>query len=128
MIEKKVQIDGKEVTFATSARTPRLYRQYFRRDVMTDMASLYNKVQAMIKAKENAKSFEDLSQIEQLSALDLTIFENLAFVMAKQGGDESQDADEWLDQFDTFDIYQIFPQLFELWSKNMAGMSIPKKK
>ena len=55
MIEKKVQIDGKEVTFATSARTPRLYRQYFRRDVMTDMASLYNKVQAMIKAKENAK-------------------------------------------------------------------------
>ena len=95
---------------------------------MTDMASLYNKVQAMIKAKENAKSFEDLSQIEQLSALDLTIFENLAFVMAKQGGDESQDADEWLDQFDTFDIYQIFPQLFDLWTKNMAGMSIPKKK
>lgn len=128
MIEKTVQIGDREVLFATSARTPRLYRQYFGRDVMTDMASLYSKVQATIKAKENAQTFEDLNQIEQLSGLDLEVFENLAFVMAKQGGDKSKTADEWLDQFDIFDIYEIFPQLFDLYMKNQEGMSIPKKK
>lgn len=98
---------------------------------MVDMASLYSKVMANIEARKEStedKEAEDLIKVEQLSDLDLTIFENLAFVMAKQAGDKSENADEWLDQFDTFDIYEIFPELFDLYMKNSKGMSIPKKK
>lgn len=127
MIVKKIRIDDQEVLFAASARTPRLYRQLFGRDVMVDMTSLYSNFKKILKERE-ADKFEDLDEATQLSLVDLTTFENLAFVMAKQAGDKSANADEWLDQFDTFDIYTIFPQLLELWSKNQSGMSIPKKK
>lgn len=128
MIVKKILVDEKEILFAASARTPRLYRQYFGRDIIVDMTSLHSKVLDAIKAKKDAKTFKDLDKMTQLSLVDLTTFENLAFVMAKQAGDKSTNADDWLDQFETFDIYEIFPQLFELWSKNEHGMSIPKKK
>lgn len=128
MIVKKVEIDGKEVKFAASARTPRLYRQLFNRDVITDMASLYKNFQDALKSR-NVTNISELDPVTQLSLVDLEIFENLAYCMARQASSDVPDtADEWLDQFDTFDIYSVFPQLMELWANNQRGMSIPKKK
>ena len=114
---KEVVIDGKPVRFMASARTPRIYRQHFRRDIMVDMASL----------SESFKKAEGTDA--QLSIMDLTIFENLAYVMAKQADDTIPGTiDEWLDEFSTFDIYEVFPELMSLWSMNRAGLSKAKKK
>lgn len=128
MLIKKLIVDGKEVTFGASARLPRLYRQTFGRDVMLDMASLSESFERVKKAHEVAE-FKDLPMIDQLSVLDLTIFENLAYVMAKLASPQTVPGiDEWLDQFQVFDIYQVFPELSELYLKNQQGMSVPKKK
>ena len=45
-------------------------------------------------------------------------------------GDPSQpsDVDEWLDQFETFDIYAILPQIVDMWKLENKQMSKPKKK
>ncbi len=128
MIVKKILVDDKEVLFAASARTPRLYRQLFNRDVIKDMASLYKKFQDALKSR-NVTNISELDPVTQLSLVDLEIFENIAYCMARQASSDVPDtADEWLDQFDTFDIYSVFPQLMELWANNQRGMSIPKKK
>lgn len=126
MIVKQVEIDGRPVLFGASARTPRLYRQLFGRDVIKDMTSLYSAYQKVLKARKEKE--EELDPETQLSIVDLQMFENLAYVMAKQADPTIPDIDEWLDEFNTFDIYEVLPKLMELWKQNQKGMSIPKKK
>ena len=110
-IQKNITIDGIDVPFKASAAVPRLYRLKFRRDIYQDFAALQKSV------GENT---------EESSALDiesLEVFENIAYIMAKHA-DPAVPAspDEWLEQFNTFSIYEILPQLIDLW-----GLNVEKK-
>lgn len=50
----------------------------------------------------------------------LEMFENIAYVMAKHADPSIPDTpEEWLDEFNTFSIYQVLPSLIELWGLNM---------
>ena len=45
---------------------------------------------------------------------------NIAYVMAKHAGPSVPDTpEEWLDGFNTFSIYQILPQIIDLWGLNV---------
>ena len=56
--------------------------------------------------------------------------ENIAYIMAKHADKDNVPAspEEWLDSFNTFSIYEIFPKIIKLWDLNMEGMSTSKKK
>ena len=115
-IQKSILIDGKNVPFKASAAVPRLYRLKFRRDIYQDFAALQKSV------GENT---------EKSSALDiesLEVFENIAYIMAKHA-DAAIPAspDEWLEQFNTFSIYEILPQLIDLWGLNVETQVQSKK-
>ena len=72
------------------------------------------------------KNDEDKSNLD-IGSLEL--FENIAYVMAKHGDKSVPDSpEEWLDNFPTFSIYQILPQLIELWGLNIKSEEVPKKK
>ncbi len=48
------------------------------------------------------------------------MFENIAYTMAKHADPQiPNEVDEWLDGFNTFSIYQVLPQLIELWGLNV---------
>ena len=49
--------------------------------------------------------------------------------MAKHADPDSVPAspDEWLEQFNTFSIYEILPQLIELWGLNIETQVESKK-
>ena len=108
MIEKTINIGGKEVKFRSSATIPRLYRIKFKRDIFKDLSKLekaYSK-----KAKKD----------EDMEIDDLEIFENVAYIMAFHADPTvPKTIDEWLDQFEMFSIYQILPEILELWGTNM---------
>ena len=56
---------------------------------------------------------EDASTLDTFS---LEMFENIAYVMAKHADANILDTpEEWLDGFNTFSIYQVLPQLIEIW-------------
>ena len=115
-IQKNITIDGIDVPFKASAEVPRLYRLKFRRDIYQDFAALQKSV------GENT---------EESSALDiesLEVFENIAYIMAKHA-DAAIPAspDEWLEQFNTFSIYEILPQLIDLWGLNVETQVKSKK-
>ena len=38
-----------------------------------------------------------------------------------------QDINDWLDQFDMFSIYEVLPQILELWGDNMLTDVTAKK-
>lgn len=116
---KTLTVGTHEVEFRASALLPRLYRFKFGRDMIRDLSRLQDAVK---------KSGTD--HVSDLDAMDLTIFENLAWLMAKHA-DKSvpDDPDEWLDRVDgVLDVYLVFPELFELLSANMRTTSVPAKK
>ena len=115
-IQKNITIDGIDVPFKASVAVPRLYRLKFRRDIYQDFAALQKSV------GENT---------EESSALDiesLEVFENIAYIMAKHANAAiPASPDEWLEQFNTFSIYEILPQLIDLWGLNVETQVKSKK-
>ena len=117
MIKKEIVIDGKTVPFRASATVPRLYRAQFKRDIFKDLMKLDSGL------KKNQKESSNLP-IE-----DLEMFENVAYIMAKHADPTQPNTpEEWLDQFDTFSIYQVLPEILELWDSNIRTESESKKK
>ena len=127
MLTKNIEIDGKNILFAASAAIPRIYRIQFKRDIFQDMAKIEKSVKkSQDKQKENQVSESDIP-IE-----DLEMFENVAFVMAKhaaqkKGQDFLNNVYDWLDQFDTFSIYTILPEIVKLWNLNQQTQVESKK-
>lgn len=108
MLSKTVKVGDREVTFKSSAAIPRMYRIKFKRDIFKDLTKL-------------EKSYKDKGDgTKELEIEDLEIFENVAYIMALHA-DKSipSTIDEWLDQFEMFSIYEILPEILELWGSNL---------
>ena len=105
---KQIEIDGKQVSVKASAAIPRIYRMKFQRDIYKDLKAL---------EKSIGDNSEESSNLDMFS---LEMFENIAFVMAKHADASIPNTpEEWLDGFNTFSIYQVLPQLIELWGLNV---------
>jgi hypothetical protein len=115
-IVKNIEIDGKMVPFRASAAIPRIYRLKFQRDIYKDLATL-------------EKAIEDSSEeVSNLDLFSLEMFENIAYVMAKHADGSIPDTpEEWLDEFNTFSIYQVLPKIIELWGLNVRSDVEAKK-
>lgn len=104
---KKIEIDGQQVPFRASAAIPRIYRIKFHRDIYKDLRELEKSIGG--SDPENSK----------LDMFSLEMFENIAYVMARHADANIPDTpEEWLDGFNTFSIYQVLPQIIELWGLN----------
>jgi len=105
---KRIEIDGKDVLFKASAAIPRIYRLKFQRDIYKDLRALEQSIGAENEEQSN------------LDLFSLEMFENIAYTMAKHAEPQiPDDVEEWLDGFNTFSIYQVLPQLIELWGLNV---------
>lgn len=116
-MEKTLTIDGRDVKFRATAAVPRLYRIKFRRDIIQDMQT----IQASLAKQEESGG--------SLPPEALTMFENVAYIMAKHGDKDAvpDNPDEWLDSFNTFSIYEVFQEIIDLWGLNMESTSDAKK-
>lgn len=112
-MEKTINIGGKEIKLKCNALTPFIYNEDFGKDIIAEMATIQN-------TKEN----------------NFQMFYRLAWVMAKQGGNDVHQELEakkaimaWLEEFDDmFAIINVLPEITELWSNANTQTSIPKKK
>lgn len=99
-MEKTIEIDGKKVMFKSTAGTPARYREMFGADLLT----------------ESEKLIDEVRRGGTLTREALQTFEQLAYVMAKQADpDIPDDHLEWLDGFEMFSIYDILPELIQIW-------------
>lgn len=139
-MDKILLIDGKEVGFRATALTPRLYRHKMGRDIIRDLNQLKRSYEKAVAARNlkhpgEAATAEQLAEYEaalqdaQLSVMDLEIFENTAFVMARQYDQSIPNTpEEWLEGFAVFSIYEVLPEILTLWQLNQQTTSTPKKK
>ena len=115
-ITKTVNIDGKDVAFRASAAIPRIYRMKFNRDIYKDLAALEKAVG------------DNQEEVSNLDVFSLELFENIAYIMAKHADPAIADTpEEWLDAFNTFSIYQVLPEIIELWGLNVQTQVESKK-
>ena len=108
MLSKIVNVGGHEVAFKSSAAIPRMYRIKFGRDIFKDLTKL-------------EKSFKERDDGEKnLEIDDLEIFENVAYIMALHADPTiPRTIEDWLDQFEMFSIYEVLPEILELWGTNL---------
>ncbi len=108
-MDRTVTLQGKEMTLRANALLPRKYRYHFGRDIMRDMQSLTG---------------------EGESEIDMSVFENLAWLMFKTAGEDvGENPEEWLATIDDmFSVYTIIPDVVELWTENNKTTSVPAKK
>ena len=121
-VTKMIEICGIPCVFKSSAAVPRMYRFKFRRDIFVDFKRISD---SMDKRKQGEEADED---VESLPPEVLELFENIAYIMHKHGDPKQpSDIDEWLEQFDVFDIFTILPEILALWNLNTEQMSKAKK-
>lgn len=110
-MKKIINVNGKDIEFKASGATVRIYREKFNRDLFKDIQDLQP------RAIEGVFTGEDLE-----------VFENIAYTMAYQANHDIGSIEEWLEQFEMLSIYQVLPELIELWQLNTLQLSEPKKK
>ena len=114
-MEKVLNIGGKEVKMKSTAGTMMRYRTYFNRDFIKDLIQLQSKLN------------EKLEKGTEFEAIDLDMFEKIAWCMVKTADDNTPDIEHWLDEFETFDIMQVLPDIMSLLVANMEQINSKKK-
>lgn len=112
MAHRIINIDGIEVPFTCTAGTLRRYRMKFRRDLLKD-------AQRITQAVQTTGDLDDE---------EYGIFEDVAYIMAKQADDSlPDDVNAWLDQFEMLSIQNVLPDIIMLWLGTVEGIEEAKK-
>lgn len=109
-MEKTIVIDGKEVKFKSNGSTARRYKMQFGRDFISDIFKL---------APLAKLDPENITQ-EAIEALDIEIFEDFAWALAKTADKDLPDPLMWLDGFEEFPIFDILPDIQDMLITNIT--------
>lgn len=114
-METILTIDGRQVKFKSTGAFLLRYKAQFGRDAIQDIL----KLEKAIDKKTN--------QFRDISALDLEVFYNLVWTLAKTADPNIPPPMEWLDQFSEFPLIDIVPEIQELITSCLRS-SVPSKK
>ena len=115
-MEKILTIDGRQVKFKSTGAFLLKYKAQFGRDALQDIFRLQNAI--------NAKT----NEIKDLSALDLEVFYNLIWALAKTADPSIPPPMEWLDTFSEFPLIDIIPEVVDMIFSCLKSTATSKKK
>lgn len=127
---KTVNIEGVERKMASSAILVRQYRAHFGKDLIAEMTkAIRARLKAANRSLESLQD-EDLNPDEFVEDLDLTVYENLGWLMLRNAGEDVGDSPEsWLETLQNpLTIYSLVGEISDLWTANLKTTAVPKKK
>ena len=119
-MEKVVKVGNVEIKMASTAGTLYRYRCQFKTDFLKDLKRLDDRLKQINKSKEENETAE-------FNAMDLEVFEQIAWSMAKTADRNIPDIEDWLNSFEMFDIYEALPQIMDLASSTWINKENEKK-
>lgn len=141
-MEKVIQIEeGRSAAFRASAFSPIQYNRLFPgRDFMRDMDALRS-ANDRAKADEGDEEAEGEEKKQFFDIEDYETFVRVSYTFAYQAlspsprvSDEQRafrekypDAWDWIDDMNTFSIYQILPEIVDLWFGGAVQVAGSKK-
>lgn len=114
-MEKILTIDGHQVRFKSTGAFLLRYKAQFKRDALQDILKLQ-------------KVIGDNGRMADIEALDLEVFFNLVWTLAKTADPSIPPPMEWLDGFSQFPIAEIIPELTDMIFGCLTTTVQPKKK
>lgn len=114
-MEKIINIDGRDVKFKSTGATLLRYKAQFRRDALQDIFKL-------------EEAFDKESNTIHIEHLDLEVFYNLIWILAKTANQDIKEPMDWLDEFSEFPLMDIIPQVMDLLMSTIKPTAQPKKK
>ena len=125
---KIIEIGGKKQKMVSNALLPRLYRAHFGRDFILDMKKLQDACKNAIVKNSDGEDVVDFEKVNP-ETFDSMVFENICWIMLKQGGNEvGNTVEEWLDTINFVELYKYMGVVNELLSASRKTTSRPKKK
>lgn len=114
-MEKVLTIDGRQVRFKSTGAFLLRYKAQFGRDALQDILRL----QSAIDSK---------GQIKNIDTLDLEVFYNLIWTLAKTADPNILPPLEWLDTFSAFPLMDIIPEIVDMIFSCLSSTAESKKK
>jgi len=114
-MEKILIIDGRQVRFKSTGAFLLRYKAQFGRDALQDILRL----QSAIDSK---------GQIKNIDTLDLEVFYNLIWTLAKTADPNLPPPMEWLDEFSEFPLMDIIPEIVDMVFSCLTSTVESKKK
>jgi hypothetical protein len=114
-MEKILTIDGRQVKFKSSGAFLLRYKAQFKRDALQDILKLQGAI-------------DNKNQIKNIDALDLEVFYNLVWTLAKTADSSIPPPMEWLDTFGEFPLMDIIPELTDMIFSSLSATVQSKKK
>jgi len=114
-MEKILTIDGRQVKFKSTGAFLLRYKAQFGRDAIQDILRL----QSAIDGK---------GQIKNIDTLDLEVFYNLVWTLAKTADPSIPPPLEWLDEFSEFPLMDIIPEIVDMIFSCLTSTVESKKK
>lgn len=115
-MEKILTIDGRQVKFKSTGAFLLRYKAQFNKDALQDII----KLSKAIDVKTN--------QIKNIEALDLEVFYNLIWSLAKAADPNIPPPMEWLDTFSEFPLVDILPEVMDMIFGCLTSTVASKKK
>lgn len=115
-MEKILTIDGRQVKFKSTGAFLLKYKAQFGRDAIQDIFKLQNAID------------EKSKKIKNIEVLDLEVFYNLIWTLAKTGNPSISPPIEWLDEFSEFPLMDIIPEIVDMIFSCLKSTSPSKKK
>lgn len=114
-MEKILTIDGRQVKFKSTGAFLLRYKAQFHRDAIKDIYKM-------------AEGFNlETNEVTNIDTLDLDVFYNLVWTLAKTAEPSLPPPLDWLDTFSEFPLLDILPELSEMIFKSLSS-TIPGKK
>jgi len=114
-MEKILTIDGRQVRFKSTGAFLLRYKAQFGRDALQDILKLQGAI-------------DNKNQIKNIDVLDLEVFYNLVWTLAKTADPSIPPPLEWLDEFSEFPLMDIIPEIVDMIFSCLTSTVESKKK
>ncbi len=123
-MEKILIIDGRPVKFKSTGAFLLRYKAQFHRDALKDIYKLKDSIEEEVDEETGDK----VHVLKDIESLDLEVFYNLVWTLAKTANPEIPPPLEWLDTFSEFPLFDILPDVMDMMFASMEASVQSKKK
>ncbi len=117
-MEKTITIDGRPVRLKSTGATVLRYKQQFGQDYFSELLKLV-KIAEPLGTLESGELDLSSMRTEDLALFDLEVFYNFVWVLAKTADKSIPEPIEWLEEFESFPIMEILPEIMDLLSASI---------
>lgn len=114
-MEKLLNIDGRQVKFKSTGAFLLKYKAQFGRDALKDIYKLQNAI-------------DDEGNIKDIDVLNIEVFFDLIWTLAKTADPSIPPPIDWLDGFSQFPLSEVLPEVIDLIFGSLATSIESKKK